>query len=127
VSWIAGHWKGEAFDGIVEEIWSSPLAGTMMGSFRAVGKEGVNFYELCIIMEVNNTLQLQLKHFSNDLKGWEEKDEPLEFPLVKIEPNAVYFNLYTFKRISEKEMHIYVAVSGNKEEREEMLFKYFRQ
>ena len=25
VAWIAGHWKGEAFGGITEEIWSPPL------------------------------------------------------------------------------------------------------
>ncbi len=34
VSWIAGHWKGEAFGGIAEEIWSPPLGDSMMFVFK---------------------------------------------------------------------------------------------
>ena len=36
VSWIQGHWKGEAFGGITEEIWSPPLGDSMMFSFKLV-------------------------------------------------------------------------------------------
>ena len=67
VSWISGHWKGKAFGGVVEEIWSSPLDKSMMCVFR-LNKDGdVSFYEIEIIREINNTLILELKHFSNEL------------------------------------------------------------
>ncbi len=36
ISWMEGHWKGEAFGGITEEIWSPPLGGSMMFSFKLV-------------------------------------------------------------------------------------------
>ncbi len=75
VAWIAGHWKGEAFGGITEEIWSPPQAGSMMASFRLINKGVVSFYEIEIIREINGSLVLELKHFNNDLKGWETKDE----------------------------------------------------
>ena len=35
---------------------------------------------------------MQLKHFGSDFKGWEEKDETVDFKLVKIEKYAVYFD-----------------------------------
>ena len=46
VSWIAGHWKGEAFGGITEEIWSPPLGDSMMFSFKLVVDQKVVFYEI---------------------------------------------------------------------------------
>ena len=45
-----------------------------MASFKLIIDNKVSFYEIEIIREVNNTLILQLKHFNNDLKGWETKD-----------------------------------------------------
>ena len=38
IEWLAGHWKGEAFGGIAEEIWSPPADGSMMFSFRLLDK-----------------------------------------------------------------------------------------
>ncbi|MGB5820455.1 MAG: DUF6265 family protein [Saonia sp.] len=29
-SWMEGHWKGEAFGGIIEETWSPPLGDSML-------------------------------------------------------------------------------------------------
>ncbi len=85
ISWIAGHWKGEAFGGITEEIWSPPLGDSMMFVFKLVNDGKVSFYETGYIKQVGKTLILQLKHFHGDLRGWEEKDETVDFKLVKIE------------------------------------------
>ena len=71
ISWISGNWKGEAFGGITEENWSEPSGGSMMATFKLIKNNKVAFYEIEIIREVQNTLILQLKHFNNDLKGWE--------------------------------------------------------
>ena len=54
----------------------------MMGSFRMIENDTVNFYELMTITEQDESLILKLKHFSSDLKGWEEKDTTVDFPLV---------------------------------------------
>lgn len=118
VAWIQGHWKGEAFGGITEEIWSPPLGDSMMFSFKLVSNGKVVFYELGGIREVDNTLIFQLKHFGNDFKGWEEKDETVDAKLVKIEDNRVYFDQFTFEKISDSEINIYVVVeeNGNTEE-----------
>ena len=35
-AWLAGYWRGEGLGGVCEEIWSEPLAGSMIGLFRLV-------------------------------------------------------------------------------------------
>lgn len=126
VSWIEGHWKGEAFGGITEEIWSPPLGDSMMFSFKLVADNKVVFYELGGIREVDSTLVFQLKHFGNDFKGWEEKDETIDAKLVKIEGNRVYFEGFTFEKVNESEIAIYVLIE-EKDKTEEVKFNYYKQ
>ena len=125
VSWIAGHWKGEAFGGIVEEIWSPPLGDSMMFSFKLVSDGKVAFYELGGIRQVDDTLIFQLKHFGNDFKGWEEKNETVDAKLIKIEGNRIYFDKFTFEKINDSEINIYVVIEEN-EKAEEVKFNYKR-
>lgn len=125
VSWIAGHWKGEAFGGIVEEIWSPPLGGSMMFSFKHILDGKVNFYELGHIQEIAGSLIYQLKHFGGDLKGWEEKEEVVSAKLVQLAKNRVYFDDFTFEKISDNEINIYVVLE-NGEQSEELKFNYKR-
>jgi len=124
VSWIAGHWIGEAFGGVIEEVWTSPLGDSMMGSFKMVVEDKVEFYELCTISEENETLFFRLKHFHNDMKGWEEKDERINAQLIKIEGQKVYFDGFTFERVNEKELNIYVIFKDDNGVEEEMKFNY---
>ncbi|MGK7370512.1 MAG: DUF6265 family protein [Candidatus Halalkalibacterium sp. M3_1C_030] len=125
IAWIQGHWQGEAFGGIVEEVWTPPLGGSMMCAFKLVVNNEVRFYELVTISEEENTLMLRLKHFHKDLKGWEEKNETVDFPLVKVTPGKVFFDGFTFERISENEMNIYVII-GEEGKEQETKFNYKR-
>jgi len=113
ISWIAGTWHGEAFGGQVEEIWSEPSAGTMMATFKFINEGRVSFYEIEIIREVENTLMLQLKHFRPDLKGWENKNATVDFPLIEITENKAVFEGMTFEKISNTEMNVYVDIEEN--------------
>ena len=124
VSWIAGHWKGEAFGGTTEEIWSPPMGDAMMCVFRLVKDDQANFYEIETITEENETLILRLKHFGANLKGWEEKDETVDFPLVKLEQYKAFFDGLTFERISEQEMNVYVVIQQKDGTQNEMKFPY---
>jgi len=123
VSWIQGHWRGEAFGGITEEIWSPPLGGSMMCAFKLVVDNQVKFYELVTILEEKGSLILRLKHFHANLQGWEEKDETVDFRLVKIAGKTAYFEGFTFELISEDEMDIYVMI-GSDGKTEETKFAY---
>jgi len=125
VGWIAGHWQGQAFGGKTEEIWSKPHAGSMMAVFKHSKDNAVTFYEIEIIRETANSLILELKHFSKDLKGWEKKDEVVSFPLVALSENVAYFDGMTFQLINENLLYIYVSIESNGQA-QEVLFAYQR-
>jgi hypothetical protein len=125
VKWLAGHWRGEAFGGITEEIWSPPLGGSMMCVFRSIKDNKVSFYELCTIVEENNTLLLRIKHFQPDLKGWEDKDVTVDFPLVKVTDNRLYFDDFTIEKVSPNEINMYVVIQNAGKE-SEVKFNYKR-
>ena len=127
VAWLEGHWRGEALGGIAEEIWSPPLGGSMMFSFKLVSNGAVQFYELGHIQQVGETLLLQLKHFHGNLKGWEEKNDTVDFKLVKIDVDQVYFDDFTLEKISENEINVYVVIEHEDGASEEVKFNYGRQ
>ena len=124
IAWIAGSWHGEAFGGITEEIWSEPSGGSMMATFKLINDGKVSFYEIEVIREVENTLILQLKHFGPDLKGWETKDETIDFPLKEITEDKVVFEGMTFEKISTNEMNIYVDIKNEDGSVETVKFNY---
>ena len=123
VAWIAGHWKGEALGGIAEEIWTPPLGGSMMAAFKLSVNDQVKFYELETIVEEGDTLILRLKHFSSKLHGWETKDETVDFKLVKVTRDKVYFDGMTFENVNDDEMNVYVIV-GDEGQEQETKFNY---
>lgn len=125
VEWLAGHWQGEAFGGITEELWTPPLGNSMMGSFKLLVDEEVSFYEIMVISEVDESLIFRLKHFHDNLKGWEEKDETHDFKLVKVTSNKVYFEGFTLEKISKDEINIYVVIEDAGKQ-QEMKFPYQR-
>ena len=125
VEWIAGHWRGEAFGGTTEEIWSPPLGNSMMGSFKLVAGGEVQFYELMAIVEEGGTLILRLKHFHGNMRGWEEKDETVDFKLVALAEGKAYFDNLTFERNSDDSITVYVVVEDNGKS-QEMAFPYQR-
>ena len=124
VAWIAGNWKGQAFGGEVEENWSIPSGDSMMATFKLIKGGKVSFYEIEIIRELNQTLVLQLKHFNGDLKGWEAKDDTVDFPLVKITDTSVYFDGMTFEKRSENQMDVYVLMHQKDGAVHELKFEY---
>jgi hypothetical protein len=118
LKWMSGYWQGEIWGGQFEEIWSHPIAGSMMASFKFTENNQVKFYELMTITEHQGSLLLQLKHFGQDLIGWEEKDQSMDFKLVRLTNNAVYFEGYTYKLISQNEMHVFVVIDNDGEKQE---------
>lgn len=124
IAWISGNWKGEAFGGKTEENWSKPSGGSMMATFKLINNGKVAFYEIEIIREVENTLILQLKHFNHDLKGWETKDETVDFPLKEITSNKVVFNGMTFEKVNANEMNVYVDMHQKDGSVETIKFNY---
>lgn len=125
LEWLAGHWQGEAFGGITEELWSPPLGGSMMGSFKLVANNQVSFYELMSITEENNSLLMRIKHFDWELKGWEEKDETIDFKLVEATSDHFFFDGLSIQKISKDEIKIFVVIE-HEGQKSEVEFPYKR-
>jgi len=126
IAWMQGHWVGEAFGGETTEIWSPPAAGAMMCSFSLINEGEVNFYEFVIIREQEGTLLVQIKHFDSELDGWEEKDESVDFPLVEITKDAVYFDGLTYKKDGPNKMTAFVIINEGDGKVEEVAFPFKR-
>ena len=97
-AFLTGHWTGSGMNADAEEVWLAPKAGAMLCTFRLVKDGKLIFYELLTIAEDGGSLALNIKHFHSDLKGWEEKDRVLRFPLVKATANELYFEGITYRR-----------------------------
>ena len=113
VNWLISNWKGESNFGKFEENWSSSSGKSMLFSFKMWNDDAVIFYEMGHIIEKENTILLQIKHFDKDLKGWEKQDETEVFRFIKMENNRIYFDKITYEKISENEMNVYVFMEEN--------------
>ncbi len=109
VAWLAGHWRGEGLGGTIDEVWTPPLGSTMTGAFKLSKADTVVFYEMMAFVEEAGSVSLWVKHFNPDFTGWEEKDDKVVFPLVRLEPDAAYFGGLTFERVDAETMNVYLA------------------
>jgi len=109
-AWLEGHWQAEALGGTATEIWSPPAAGSMVGMFRLIEDGQPGFYEIFTLTEEGPTVLLRLKHFHPDLKGWEEKDETVDFPLVALEEGQAFFDGLTYQRRGPNEIQVFLAM-----------------
>ena len=94
LSWLSGAWYGQVGDDLIEEHWSGPAAGTLMGMFRWIRGDQVRFYDLLTIEPDGDTLLMRIKHFGPGLIGWEEKDQAVTLALVGLQTGeAIFYRL----------------------------------
>jgi hypothetical protein len=109
-AWMAGRWTGDGLGGQLEEVYSPPAAGVMLGHFMARDQDGAGFYELITLREEKGSVMLRLRHFDPDLKAWEDKGVTVEFPLVEIAGNRFYFNGLTIEKVGPDETRHHILL-----------------
>jgi hypothetical protein len=82
VAFIAGHWQGRTAEGFSEEVWTAPEGDGMLGMWRWVEGGKAAVLELLTIRQEASGPVLRLRHFNGALVAREEKDKPVELPLV---------------------------------------------
>ena len=110
LAWLEGRWTGEGLGGRIEETWSSPDGGAMVGYFRLVKDGKPVFYEILTLIEVEGSVEMRLKHVNPDMTGWEEKKDFVTFKLVKHDATGAYFSGLTFRRVNPDLMEGYLAL-----------------
>lgn len=123
LAWLAGTWTGDGLGGRTEEVWTAPDGGVMLGMFRLLRNDKPMFYELLTISETPRGLAMRLKHFNPDMTAWEEKEKVIEFRYVRTRGNEVQFDGLTFRRDSDTELTIFLALRGKDGEVKEQTFK----
>lgn len=91
LAFMAGTWIQKIDNAYLEEIWSKPNGESMVSTFRYIqGKKAV-FYEFMVIELDNGQPVLKLRHFNRGSIAWENKDNPLLFPLIELKNNTAIF------------------------------------
>lgn len=125
MKWLAGTWRGKGMGGEVEEIWSEPQGGVMMGMFRFMQDGKLQMLEMMTLSEKDGVISLKVKHFSPDLVAWEEKEKFVEFPWIEKDDKGCYFEGITFAP-DQNRLAIYVAMKGKEGKIDEIRFDFER-
>lgn len=112
-AWMAGRWTGPGLGGIVEEVWSPPIGGQMIGHFGMYRDGKPIFYELMMMDEAEpgSGVRLRVKHFNADFTAWEDKGDWHEFEPVGIVDGEARFNGIKFHREGD-ELHLVVMLKS---------------
>ena len=109
-AWLEGRWQGEGLGGRVEEAWSAPDSGSVVGYFRLIKDGKPVFYEIITLFETEGSVEMRLKHVNPDMTGWEEKADFTTFKLVKHDETGAYFSGFTLKRTGPDTLEGYLAL-----------------
>ena len=121
LAWLAGYWRGEGLGGACEEIWSQAAGDRMQGIFTLSREGELVFSEAMSLVEEEGSLVLRVKHFTPEFVGWEEKDDYVSFPLVRLGDKEAYFRGLTFRRRSSAELLIYIVLTSEGRKTEHQL------
>jgi hypothetical protein len=123
--WLSGTWSGSGLGGTIEEIWSKPQNGAMMGMFRLFSGGKLSFYEFITLEERDGGMVMRLKHFDPNFVGWEEKDKTVDFPFIKKDGQRYHFRGLTFELKGES-MDVFLAMRSKDGTYREAKFDYKR-
>jgi hypothetical protein len=56
LAWLTGCWEGRQGEAVIEEVWSKPAGGSMLGFGRTVNGDRTTTYEFMQIREENGSL-----------------------------------------------------------------------
>ena len=91
LTWMQGTWVRDEEDGqYLEETWSGPDSGALVGMFRW-NRGGKPFMcEMMTIAHEDDKIIFRLRHFNVALKPW-EKETPLTYAMSKVGENQITF------------------------------------
>jgi hypothetical protein len=116
LAWIIGVWNGTMSDeGQIQEVWSMPEGGTLMGMFQWLKNGQPYLFEFMLIEPRGEGVALILRHINPGSIAWEDKDAPLVMNLVQLSDKEAVFErqaeTYTswvgYRRASETQLTSY--------------------
>jgi len=123
-AFLVGSWEGTAFGEKMEETWSAPTGGSMVGTFKLFDGNEPAMYEILLLTVEDGTLSLKVKHFNADFTAWEDKSDYINFKLVKFSENELHFGGLSFYRRSEDRIDGYIVMrNGDNVSEQHMVYR----
>jgi hypothetical protein len=97
-AWLAGRWIGTGLGGELEEVWSPPAGGQMVGHFRLLVEGKPQFYEFMLLDVAEGGIRMRLKHFNPDHTAWEDKETWTTFTPVSSSADELVFSALSIRR-----------------------------
>ena len=111
-AFLVGRWEGTAFGERLEESWSAPTGGSMVGTFKLFDGDKPAMYEIMLLTVEDGTLSLKVKHFNPDFTAWEDKEDYVNFRLVAKSDGELHFGGLSFYRRSEDQLDGYIVMQN---------------
>jgi hypothetical protein len=112
---LVGRWTGTAFGEKMEESWSEPTGGSMVGTFKLFSGDDPAMYEIMLLSVEDGTLSLKVKHFNADFTAWEDKEDYVNFRLVAKAPGELHFGGLSFYRRGDDRLDGYIVMRNGDE------------
>jgi len=123
LNWMVGNWAAEKWGGIAEEYWTTSSGNSIIGMFRLVVDDELQFTEHFILCEEEGKPLLKLRHFNADFTGWEEKDEYLTFPFVEMGERFLQLDGIRYELLDSDQLRVTLKIMNKGVEKtEEFLF-----
>lgn len=126
LAWFEGHWTANDSGTTADEIWTGVNGASLLGMFRIVKDGKVQLYEIITVVETGGSLEMRLKHFSGAMKGWEEKEKFVSFPLVKLEGRTAWFDGITYQLDADGTLRVWLLEGRKGAPPEEAEFVFHR-
>jgi hypothetical protein len=112
LAFMAGHWRCEREDIVIEEMWLAPSGGVAQGTVRLVEAGKVGTIELIVVSAEHDRVVMRYNHFDRDLHAWED-DGPIALTLTALDgAKAVFSNLTASPRHAEEMGYELTAPDG---------------
>jgi len=76
-AWLEGRWQGNWGPRSAEQVWMSPKAGLMLGTFRLIEDDKTLVIELFTLIQKPDGIEFRFRHFTPELVAWEKSDPTL--------------------------------------------------
>ena len=107
---LVGSWTGTAFGERMEETWSEPTGGSMVGTFKLFSGDEPAMYEIMLLTVEDGTLSLKVKHFNADFTAWEDKEDYVNFRLVAFSEDELHFGGVSFYKRDDDHLDGYIVM-----------------
>ena len=89
-AWLAGRWQGMWGPRVAQQVWTTPKAGVMTGTFQLAENDKTLVLEVFTVVDGADGIKFRLRHFTPSLVAW-EKPGPTVLDLSSADAKSIVF------------------------------------